>query len=173
MLEHPTETLLEAPALVEWLARHGHGEWDAETLRQWIRHPVTPCPVARPGKPGRAHLYRPLDVVAWLSSREAQAQIHADPKMETDRQRARLLRLQADEREGLLVPAEQVEAAMGRVIDATRTAALALPHVLTDRLGLTDQQRDVVHAEVLAVLERLAQGTPDDDDDDTEEGAAP
>ena len=109
MLEHPTETLLEAPALVEWLARHGHGEWDAETLRQWIRHPVTPCPVARPGKPGRAHLYRPLDVVAWLSSREAQAQIHADPKMETDRQRARLLRLQADEREGLLVPAEQVE----------------------------------------------------------------
>lgn len=150
--------LLTGVEVAAWLEDEGYGTWTPDTLRKWIVHPTHPCPVARRGKPGREHLYDPHEVAAWVASRDAADARDADPDADLKRQRARLVRLQADELEGLLVPAAEQEAAFGQVVDATRTAILALEHVLSDRLHLTDEQRAIVGEEIRSVLERLSKG---------------
>lgn len=163
------DRLLNGAELVEALADGGHGQWEPETLRKWISHATHPCPVARRGKAGREHLYRLDDVIDWLADRTTRDTMAADPRVELDRQRARRARLEADRLEGLLIPTDEIEPAMGRVVDVTRTALLALTHTLTDRLALDDDQRLVVQACVEDVLHKLARratsGLDAEDDD--------
>ncbi len=152
--------LLTATQVVERLAADGRGRWAAGTVWQWTReHP--PLPIAVAGKAGREHRYRYDDVLAWLDGREDRINESRDPRLAKAREEARLARLKADELERRLVPADEVEHAMGQVVDAARTALESLPRRIVHALrGVDDDvaREQLVDTEVRRVLERMARG---------------
>lgn len=150
--------LLTAADLCARLEAEGRGRWEPGTVWQWTRE-VPPLPIAVQGKPGREHRYLLTDVLAWLDRRARRAAENADPRLEKARQEARLARLRADEMERTLVPATEVEEAIGQVIDAARTAMEGWPRRMAQLLrGVEgDSEREaVIDAEVRRVLERMA-----------------
>lgn len=160
--------LLTAAEVCERLRRDEVGTWEPGTVWAWTRE-VPPLPIALQGKAGREHRYDYGTVVEWLAGRSERVEQNRDPRLQKAREEARLARLRADELERRLVPADEVEAAMGRVVDAARTALESLPRRLVQLLrGVDgDVERDaIIDAEIRRVLERMARGQAADDDDE-------
>lgn len=153
--------LLTAKEVCARLRADGIGEWEPGTLWAWTLE-SPPLPVAVRGKSGRPHKYAYADVLAWLKAREERQQQQRDPRLEKAFQEARLARLRADELERRLVPAAEVEQAMGAVVDAARTALESLPARLTRLLHGDTKVHSIIDGEVRRILERMAHGLADD-----------
>lgn len=160
--------LLTAAEVCARLQREAVGTWEPGTVWQWTRE-VPPLPIAVPGKAGREHRYDYATVVEWLAGRAERIEQNRDPRLQKAREEARLARLRADELERRLVPADEVEAAMGRVVDAARTALESLPRRVVQLLRGVDgdgEREAIIDAEVRRVLERMARGQAADDSDE-------
>jgi len=63
-----------------------------------------------------------------------------------------------EEKQKLVIPVEEIEAAWGRLIISVKTNLLVLPHRLTQMLGLSKSDRDTIDTELRTILETLGNG---------------
>lgn len=188
--------LLTTRELVERLARDGRGRWSAKAVHAWIHDQVAPCPVAQPGRQGQAHRFDYGEVCAWLEARdsrygrrpwtgpgESAAAAAEDEPMDPARMDPRVskaywegerARLQALELAGKLVPVQDVEVAMARLVGVIRAQLLALPSRLDQALAAADAtgRRAVLEREVDEVLVQLSQAVDGDAEAVLDEEAA-
>lgn len=176
--------LLTGRQLVAELKRRGLGDWTPDAVRQWVRE-EPPCPIAKAGARGQAHRYSPDRVVAWLQAREGKESVKGwtpppaaqsqsapaarpagadlgamrDPRNIKAYHEARLAKLKADEIEGKLIPAEELEAAMRSMVLTVRSSLLALPSKIATRVAAcenADAVRELLREELQRVLSRMS-----------------
>lgn len=151
--------------LVARLEAEGWGQWTDRTVRTWLDEQPVPVPVVERGKPGREHVFDYQAVVQWLAGREERQRLAVDPRLEEARERARNLRLRNEELEGLSMPADEAEQAMGRLVEVVRLTVLGWPTRVARELEGVEgyaERAALLQLHCDRLLDRMARAPVDD-----------
>jgi len=136
------------------------------TLTEWQKSGM---PMVEREQNGLANEYDTVHVIRWMVQRELS-------KVQTETQRDRLTRLQADDMEltlatkrGTLIPVDQIEPTWLGMVAAARSYIRAEPDRLAQLLEVTEGaegKRDLLQEAFDEFLHKLSNYDPVDDDDD-------
>lgn len=145
------------------------------TITKWQKNGM---PVFIDGTRGNENQYSTEDVIDWMIKREVERVVgdgfsedgeYHDPEKELANLRkhqARKAKVEADLAEGLVLDAEEVQLAMGKLDTEVRTAMLALPSRMAPTLiGLKTVReiRVALKSDVLTALDGIATSNDSDD----------
>jgi phage terminase Nu1 subunit (DNA packaging protein) len=156
-----TNNLYSTAELITHLAAEGMGQFARQTITHWTRLSDDPLPVHYRGKRGQGNKYDYQEVVAWLKRRDnssAPAASYDDERARYMRAKAEIAEMDAAERAGRLVDADDVRKTAYQAARNMRQAFAAMPDRIASELAVIDDEIAIserIRREVDEIMEAL------------------
>lgn len=133
-----------------------------QTMANWMREGM---PVLTRGESGQEHQYDTANVIEWYAARAVAKCDRESAKDDLLRLQAEKIRREFDLADGVLIRADEIEAAWGSIVVAIRQALLDVPVRLAPSLEAApgvDAKRMLLDEEIREVLLKLSRGDDDE-----------